>query len=197
MKAIAVAAAYLLGSIPTALMVARNLGGVDIRTVGNGNMGAHNVKALFGWQAGILVAVVDFGKGALAVLIARRLDLDLGWQLLSLAAVVIGHDFPIFAHYGGGQGLAATLGGLLTLAYFEMAIGLLIYGILYLITRNSDLGAGVGTGIGVLLMALRGQPQLMVVGSVAIILIIPAKFMLDRPRRLAITETHPGGIKKA
>lgn len=56
MLLIALFSAYLLGSIPTALLVARKLGGIDIRTVGDGNMGAHNIKAHFGWRAGIIVA---------------------------------------------------------------------------------------------------------------------------------------------
>lgn len=182
--------AYLLGSIPTAVIVARKLGG-DIRFLGDGNMGAHNTKAQFGWSAGILVALVDFGKGALAVWITQLAALDLGWQLLALAFAVLGHDFPVFAHFRGGQGLATTLGGLLMFANFEIALGLIIYGLVYLITHNSDLGAGLGTGTGVLLMALRGQPLLLVVGAVMIIMIIPAKFLLDRSRREQnITEWH-------
>jgi glycerol-3-phosphate acyltransferase PlsY len=183
--------AYLLGSLPTALMVSRRLGNVDIRAIGDGNMGAHNIKLHLGWRAGILVAVVDFSKGALAVWIAQVASMDLGWQLLALTLAVLGHDFPIFARFRGGQGLATALGGLLVLANFEMTIGLIIYGVIYLITRNTDLGAGIGTGTGVLLMALRGQPMLMVAGAVMIILIIPAKFLLDRSRReLPITTTH-------
>ena len=178
--------AYLIGSIPTALLVSRRLGGVDIRTIGDGNMGAHNIKAQFGWGAGILVAAVDFSKGALAVGIGQLFSLDLGWQLMALAFAVLGHGFPIFARLRGGQGLATTLGGLLVLTNFEMLVGLVIYGVLYLITRNSDLGAGIGTGTAVILMVLRGQPLLMVVGAVTIILMIPAKFLLDRPRRVQI-----------
>ncbi|HWR65291.1 MAG TPA: glycerol-3-phosphate acyltransferase [Bellilinea sp.] len=183
MPIVVLLAAYLLGSIPTAVIVVRRLGGVDIRILGDGNMGAHNTKAQFGWSTGILVALIDFAKGALAVWIARVSGLDLGWQLLALAFAVVGHDFPVFAHFRGGQGLATTLGGLLVLANFEMALGLIIYGLIYLITHNSDLGAGIGTGTGVLLMTLRGQPLLLVVGSMMVILIIPAKFLLDRPRR--------------
>ncbi|MHB0967635.1 MAG: glycerol-3-phosphate acyltransferase [Bellilinea sp.] len=186
MLLIALFSAYLLGSIPTALLVGRKLGGIDIRTVGDGNMGAHNLKAQFGWRAGIIVAAIDFSKGALAVAIAQLLSLELAGQLLALAFAVLGHDFPIFAGLHGGQGLATTLGGLLMLANFEMLVGLIIYGVVYLITRNSDLGAGIGTGTAVLLMWLRGQPLLLVLGAVVVILIIPAKFMLDRPRRVQI-----------
>jgi glycerol-3-phosphate acyltransferase PlsY len=151
-------AAYLLGSIPTALIITRWLGKVDIRTVGDGNMGAHNVHRILGWGPSILVAAVDFSKGALAVVLMNLFGFGLTWQLAALACAVLGHDFPIFAHFRGGQGLACTLGGLTALSFFEMLIGLTLYGLIYLITRNADLGAGIGTGLGVFLMAVLGQP---------------------------------------
>jgi glycerol-3-phosphate acyltransferase PlsY len=182
-------AAYLLGSIPTALIITRWLGKVDIRTVGDGNMGAHNVHRILGWGPSILVAAVDFSKGALAVVLMNLFGFGLTWQLAALACAVLGHDFPIFAHFRGGQGLACTLGGLTALSFFEMLIGLTLYGLIYLITRNADLGAGIGTGLGVFLMAVLGQPILLVAGAVAIILTIPAKMILDRPRREEIHQS--------
>ncbi len=180
--------AYLLGSIPTALIVAKRCANVDIRTVGDGNMGAHNVHRILSWGPSILVAVVDFSKGALAVLLMQALGFGLAWQLAALACAVLGHDFPIFANLRGGQGLAATLGGLTALSFLEMAAGLVLYGVVYLITRNANLGAGIGTGLGVILMGWRGQPLLLVAGAVAIILTIPAKMMLDRSRREEIRQ---------
>ncbi len=182
--------AYLLGSIPTALIVTRAFGKGDIRTLGDGNMGAHNVHRVLGWGPSILVAAVDFGKGALAVLLMNALGFGLAWQLAALACAVLGHDFPIFAQFHGGQGLACTLGGLTALAFVEMLIGLVLYGLIYLITRNADLGAGVGTGLGVFLIARHGGPLLLVAGAIAIILTIPAKMLLDRPRRAVIRERH-------
>jgi len=182
--------AYLLGSIPTALVVTRAFGMGDIRTIGDGNMGAHNVHRVLGWGPSILVAGVDFAKGALAVLLMSALGYGLAWQLAALVCAVLGHDFPIFAQLRGGQGLACTLGGLTALAFVEMLIGLVLYGLIYLITRNADLGAGIGTGLGVFLIARNGGPLLLVVGAIAIILTIPAKMLLDRPRRVGIHERH-------
>lgn len=180
--------AYLLGSFPTALLIGRIVGGVDIRTVGDGNMGAHNIKAQFGWGPGITVAAIDFSKGALAVGLARLFDLELGIQILALGLAVLGHGFPIFAGLRGGQGLATTLGGLLTLSFFEMLAGLILYGVIYLVTRNSNLGASIGTGSGVIAMWLTGRPLTLIIGAVLIILMIPAKFALDRSRRAEIQE---------
>ena len=175
--------AYLLGSIPTALLVSRKIAGVDIRMIGDGNMGAHNIKSQFGWGPAILVAVADFAKGALAVLLAKAVGLSLDWQIAALAAAVLGHDFPVFARMRGGQGLATTLGGLTSLAFWEMVAGLVLFGLIYLITRNSNLGASIGTGTAVLLMALDGRPRLLVIGAIAVILMIPAKNTVDRRRR--------------
>lgn len=183
--------AYLLGSIPTALVVTKVFAGVDIRTVGDGNMGAHNVHRVLGWGPSILVAAVDFTKGALAVLLMRALGYDLALQLVALALAVIGHDFPIFAHFRGGQGLACSLGGLTAFAPLEMVIGLILYGLIYLITHNADLGAGVGTGLGVFLMGWRGHPLLLIIGSIAILLTIPVKMLLDQSRRVEIRERNP------
>jgi glycerol-3-phosphate acyltransferase PlsY len=182
--------AYLLGSIPAALIVTRAFHKGDIRALGDGNMGAHNVHRVLGWWPSILVAVVDFAKGALAVLLMQAFGFGLAWQLVALACAVFGHDFPIYAQFRGGQGLACTLGGLTALAFVEMAIGLVLYGVIYLITRNADLGAGIGTGFGVFLMGARGGPFLLVAGAIAIILTIPAKMLLDRPRRVNIHQQH-------
>lgn len=182
--------AYLLGSIPAALIVTHAFGKGDIRALGDGNMGAHNVHRILGWGPSIIVAAADFSKGALAVMIMNVLDLGLAWQLAGLFCAVLGHDFPIYAQFRGGQGLACTLGGLTALASLEMLIGLALYGMIYLISHNANLGAGIGTGFGVFLMAVRGQPLLLIIGAIAIILTIPAKMMLDKPRRVSIEPRH-------
>ena len=71
---------------------------------------------------------------------------------------------------------------------YWLAIGLVLYGVIYLVTRNADLGAGIGTGFGVFLMGARGGPFLLVAGAIAIIMTIPAKMLLDRPRRVSIRQ---------
>ncbi len=177
---------YLLGSIPTAVIVSRRVAGVDIRTLGDANMGARNVSRTLGWKPAVVVAVVDFAKGFAPVVLAKALGLSLTWQIAAGVAALLGHDFPLFAGFRGGQGLATTLGVLMTLAPGEMVIGLMVYGLLYLLTRNSDLGAGVGIGLTVLLMVLGGQPVGLVLATLAMILSIPAKQALDRPRRMRL-----------
>ncbi|MCK4369150.1 MAG: glycerol-3-phosphate acyltransferase [Dehalococcoidales bacterium] len=105
---------YFLGSIPTAYIVGRLLKGVDIRQIGDGNMGAANTFHQLGAKAGVAVGIIDAAKGALAVLIAQAAGLSLFAVLLTGAAVVVGHNWPVFLGFRGGRGEATTIGVLLT-----------------------------------------------------------------------------------
>jgi glycerol-3-phosphate acyltransferase PlsY len=177
--------AYLLGSIPTALIMSRRLRGVDIRTIGNGNMGASNSFHSLGEKAGILVAVVDFLKGALPVLLATLLGLPVEWRMITGACAIIGHDFPVFAGFRGGQGTATTLGTMLILFPLQTLLGLIFYGALFLITRNSRLSCGFGGGLMALLLGV-SQQWIFLIYAVAAFVFIPVKLFIDTPRRRAI-----------
>ena len=173
---------YLLGSIPSAVIISRRVAGVDIRELGDGNMGARNVKRSIGWRPAIVVATMDFSKGALAVLLAQRIGLDVGWQVASGASALVGHGFPVFAGFRGGQGLATTLGALLPLAPPATAVGLGVYAVAYLITRHSDLSAGIGVGLLFMLLWIQDEPPVVILGSLVMILSIPGKKLLDSSR---------------
>ena len=105
---------YLLGSIPTGYIAGRIFKKVDIRRVGNGNMGAQNAFRQLGAWVGITVGIIDAGKGVLAILIAREVGLPQIGMLLAGAAAVIGHNWPVFLRFRGGRGEATTIGVLLT-----------------------------------------------------------------------------------
>ncbi len=104
--------AYLLGSIPTALFVGKWLFQVDIRTLGSNNPGATNTIRVLGKKAGIIVLLVDVGKGALATYLPILLHSNLDPLYAGLIAV-IGHCFPIFAGFRGGKAIATTAGFLI------------------------------------------------------------------------------------
>ena len=105
--------AYLLGTFPSAILVAR-ANGVDIHAVGSGNPGASNVTRALGWRKGVWVYVLDALKGAIATLIPLLLD---GRPLAYWcgAAAIVGHMFPVFRRFRGGKGVATGSGVLVVL----------------------------------------------------------------------------------
>ncbi len=113
--------AWLVGTFPSALLVAR-AHGRDILQEGSGNPGASNVARLLGWRAGALVAVCDFAKGAVAAGAGLLVDGRPGACLLGVAAVV-GHTFPLYRK--GGKGVAAA-GGALVVLYPLIVAGLAV-----------------------------------------------------------------------
>jgi acyl phosphate:glycerol-3-phosphate acyltransferase len=114
--------AYFLGSIPTAYIAGRTLKGVDIRHIGDGNMGAANAYRQLGPGVGIAVGIADAAKGALAVLIAQAANAPQAVVLLAGAAAVFGHNWPIFLGFRGGRGESTTIGVLLAVLTIPMLI---------------------------------------------------------------------------
>lgn len=116
--AASLAAAYVIGSIPTSYIIARRVKGIDIRTAGSGNAGATNVLRVVGKAPAVITLVVDILKGVLVVTVLADLiypylaDLmrhDLYVGLMALA-VVAGHIWSVFLKFKGGKGVATTLG---------------------------------------------------------------------------------------
>ncbi|MBA7602400.1 Glycerol-3-phosphate acyltransferase [subsurface metagenome] len=130
---------YLLGSFPSAYIAGRLLRGVDIRGVGDSNMGAANAWHELGARAGIVVLIADVGKGAAAMLIATVIGVSLPALLLTGLAVVAGHNWPLFLGFRGGKGAATTFGVLLTQLPYPMLILLGVALIPFAITRNVNL----------------------------------------------------------
>lgn len=113
---------YLIGSIPTALLVSKRFFGIDIRDYGSGNMGATNTFRVLGSRYGTMVMVIDILKGLTTVMLYNSLPFYLNHELertnlmLGLGtAAVLGHVFPIFANFRGGKGVATLLGMVLAI----------------------------------------------------------------------------------
>jgi len=112
--------AYLIGSIPTALIISKRFFGIDIRDYGSGNMGATNTFRVLGSRFGTMVMIFDILKGMAAVALFTFIPYYLNHELertnfiLGLGtAAVLGHIFPIFAGFRGGKGVATLLGMIL------------------------------------------------------------------------------------
>lgn len=128
---------YLLGSIPAAYIMAKWRKGIDIREVGVGNMGAGNVIREVGLVEGAVVAVVDIGKGAAAIAVAQfLLGVSQAWVLGAGLAAIMGHSFPIYIGFRGGQGVATVIGIFSVLAPLATLITLVPLGAVLLISRN-------------------------------------------------------------
>ncbi|MBY0147685.1 glycerol-3-phosphate 1-O-acyltransferase PlsY [Neobacillus niacini] len=120
---------YLIGSIPTALIVGKLVFGVDIRDHGSKNPGATNTLRVLGKGSAIIVVLVDIGKGALAAYLPLYFNLDVEPLYFGLLAVV-GHCFPIFAGFRGGKAIATTAG---TLAVANFPLALIAYVTFFLV----------------------------------------------------------------
>lgn len=117
---------YLIGSIPFSYLLVKLLKGIDLRTVGSGNIGATNVGRVLGRRYWALALLLDLGKGLLAAWLAQLWGLPL-W-LAGLA--VIGHDWSVFLHFTGGKGVATTLGVLALTSWEALLLALLVWALL-------------------------------------------------------------------
>jgi len=179
--------AYIVGSIPTALIVSQRLKGSDIRRVGDGNMGAQNVSHVVGAKYGILVGILDMGKGSLAILAGMALGFSAGWVMICGVFAVLGHDLPIFARFKGGQGTATTVGTYLILFPLQTLVSLVVYALLYAIMKRHTLSASIAGGFLLFLLIFIRQPWYNLVYVLALFIFIPIKKALDLHRVREIT----------
>jgi glycerol-3-phosphate acyltransferase PlsY len=133
--------AYLLGSVSSAIVIARLFGLKDPREVGSGNPGATNILRYGGKKAAILTLLGDVLKGAVPVLIAHVLGADSVILALTMLAAFLGHVFPVFHGFKGGKGVATAFGALTAMNGW---VGLALVGswlVMAVITRYSSLSA--------------------------------------------------------
>ena len=174
----AIVIGYLLGSIPSAYIMARLRKGVDIRELGVGNVGAANVLRHVGVWEGIVVGFTDIAKGAAAILVAQALGISQPWVLGAGFSALIGHNFPVFIGFRGGKGSATTVGIFLILACKEIGIVLGIIAIPLFITRNFAFAICVGFVFLPLLIWLFGGAIMLIFYSLAILIFIGVRSLL-------------------
>jgi glycerol-3-phosphate acyltransferase PlsY len=167
--------AYLLGSIPTAYLLTRALKGIDIRTVGSGNVGATNAARVLGRGPGLLVLLIDIAKGTVAArLPAWCLGEPSGATALACGlAAVLGHNFPCFLAFRGGKGVATTLGALLGSAPAVTGLAALVWLALFASTRYVSVASiAAAVTIPPIQAILRRSTTEMMLGSVLAVLIV-------------------------
>ncbi|WML50113.1 glycerol-3-phosphate 1-O-acyltransferase PlsY [Neobacillus sp. PS3-34] len=145
-------AAYLIGSIPTALIVGKLAFDVDIRELGSHNPGATNSLRVLGKTAAIIVLIVDVGKGLIAAALPTMFHLSLEPLYFGLAAVM-GHCFPILAGFRGGKAIATTAGALVFINIPLFAAAYLTFFFIIFLTKYVFLGS-ISVGIALLTYSL-------------------------------------------
>ncbi len=168
-----VVVAYLLGGIPFGILVARLQGGVDLRRVGSGNIGATNVLRAVGKGAAALTLAGDIGKGALAVGLGRWTGGSAELLAVLALAAVLGHLFPLFTGFRGGKGMATTLGVVLAAMPAVGGLLLLLWLIAAAVWRYSSLATLIAAAaLPLLAWWLDGRPPLAAVGVLLFGLVI-------------------------
>ncbi len=138
---------YLLGSLPTGLLVGRILKGVDIRDYGSGKTGVTNTLRTLGWGPAAVVLVCDILKGVLPVLLARQLTGSAWVPVAAGLGAIAGHDWPLYAGFRGGRGVATSFGATAALMPALTPVMLLIGALILLPWRYVSLMSVLGTTI--------------------------------------------------
>ena len=134
-------AAYAIGSIPSALLLARRWGAADLRRVGSGNLGAANVMRASGIAAGVTVAVLDVAKGAASVWVAERLSHHAAAPAVAGLAAIVGHVYPIWLRFRGGKGVATACGVFAVLTPLAIPPALVVFAATVWLTKYISLGS--------------------------------------------------------
>ncbi|HUN63589.1 MAG TPA: glycerol-3-phosphate 1-O-acyltransferase PlsY [Candidatus Sulfotelmatobacter sp.] len=139
---IVVLAGYLLGSIPFGLILAKIIGGKDVREHGSGNIGATNVSRVVGPLPGILTLLLDTGKGALAVWLAAKFtEYAATAMMLAGLAALLGHCFPVWLRFRGGKGVATALGVYIALCTLAAGAALVVFALVLAFWRYVSLAS--------------------------------------------------------
>jgi len=145
---------YLVGSIPTSIIIGKLVRGIDIREFGSGNAGGTNVFRVLGWKWGVSTILLDALKGAIAVIVVARMYLDnipfnnitpfddfTLIQIICGVAAVVGHVFTVFAGFRGGKGIATGLGVLIMIVTVDMALAIGVFFLVVGLSRYISLGS--------------------------------------------------------
>lgn len=193
---VAIIAAYLLGSVPFAIISSKVFGLADPRSYGSGNPGATNVLRSGNKKAALLTLIGDALKGWLAVFLAQQAELSSALIGLVALAVFFGHLFPIFLKFKGGKGVATAAGVLLAL---NPVLGLAVLATWLLVayvSRYSSLAALIAAGLAPVYSALMNGVD----GQFAVILLLGlaliAKHWQNLQRLMAGQESKIGSKKK-
>jgi glycerol-3-phosphate acyltransferase PlsY len=179
---------YLLGAVPFGFVLCRLVKGVDLRTIGSGNIGATNAMRVLGAPLGLVAFALDVGKGyAPAALLGEG---DPSWQVACGAAAVLGHVFPVYLRFRGGKAVATGAGVLLALEPMILVwAGLVWVALLFAFGFVSLSSMAMGIAFPLSAWWL-GEPPVVVAGAAALTALILVRHRSNMARLLAGTESR-------
>ncbi|MGS2777757.1 glycerol-3-phosphate 1-O-acyltransferase PlsY [Robertmurraya sp. GLU-23] len=171
--ALIVIVSYLLGSIPSGLIVGKAFYGIDIREHGSGNLGGTNTFRTLGKKAGIIVTVADILKGTLAsslpVIFGVEGQID---PLIAGMIAVVGHMYPVFANFKGGKAVATSGGVLLACAPVMFLVMVVVFLLSLYITKFVSLSSIIASIVAVIYAVIAKEPLLIIVVSLLSLFVI-------------------------
>ena len=179
-----VAAAYVFGSLPSALLVVSLVTGKDVRHEGSGNVGAANATRLGGLAVGAIVTLMDVAKGALPVWAMSILNPASGWLAATMVAAVVGHCFPVWLKFRGGKGVAAALGAFLVLAPWAALAAVILWVLVLVVGRKVSLASLVASAAFPVLLVIFDDPSPVILGAVSAVSILIVFLHRSNIRRL-------------
>jgi len=181
--------AYLLGSIPTGLLLGRAYG-IDVRKEGSGNIGATNLYRTVGRKVGVMTLAGDCLKGMLPVLAVKYSSLPVEYAAWVGLAAFCGHVFPVFLKFRGGKGVATALGVFLALSPLAVAVALGVFAVLMLVWRYVSLGSiGAAAVMPIAVWAL-GEGRVVGVVTMIVAVIVIFRHTENIRRLVAGTESR-------
>ncbi|MFZ4856942.1 MAG: glycerol-3-phosphate 1-O-acyltransferase PlsY [Desulfuromonadaceae bacterium] len=188
-RIIVIAAAYLIGSIPTGLLLGKAYG-IDVRKEGSGNIGATNLYRTVGRNVGIFTLIGDCLKGLLPVLIVKASTFPSELAAWVGLAAFCGHVFSLFLKFKGGKGVATAMGVFLALAPVAVTIAIALFAVLLFIWRYVSLGSIAAAAVMPLAVYLLGGTRTITVVTFVIVLIVIARHHENISRLLSGTESR-------
>jgi acyl phosphate:glycerol-3-phosphate acyltransferase len=187
----AVTLGYLVGSIPFAFLLTRGRG-IDLRSIGSGNVGAANVLRTTGVSRAILAMCLDAAKGCLAVAIAQTLAPGPAASVAAGVASIVGHIYPVWLGFRGGKGVATAAGVFALLAPTALALAGAVFILAVCATRYISVGSLAGTITLAVASAAGDRPAPISLGAVATAVLVIHRHRGNLSRLVAGTERRVG-----
>ncbi len=184
---------YLVGSIPNGYIISKKFYHIDITKYGSKNIGGTNVQRVIGNKPALIVLLLDFSKGAIAILLGRYVLHSYSYMMIAGILAVIGHDYSIFMpHFKGGKGVAATYGVATLINFPAAALSALVFFGIVAKTKYVSLGSIISVGLYPILLFLLRENKNAVLWSIVFPLLVMYSHRKNIKRLLRGTERKLG-----